>query len=475
MAKVLFLQNVWYDYIGVMMLSAVLKKAGHESIIAIGNDFSDFRELIQKESPDMICFSLMSGLHLWANETTEQIRRLNLRVRPFVIFGGPHPTFFPNILEKSMADAICIGEGDGAIVDFADCISRGEQPRNIENLFIKSDHEIIRNPIRSLVNLDNLPFADRSIYYKMKYFRTNPTKSFMTGRGCPFGCTFCYNKTMRDIYHGKGSFVRHRSPENVLEEIQQVKNEWGMKTVYFFDDTFGLNKKWVLKLMELYKKEVNLPFLCRIRADTADEEIIAAFSEAGCVTVSFAIETANQKIREKILKKHITDEDIFRTAKLLKKYRIKFFTYNMVGIPEQSIEDIHETINLNIKIGTSYPWCSIFNPFPGTELADYCIKHGYIDKEFGPDKLATTFHKSLTIKTEHYNEINNLHKFFQLSVLFPILFPILKRAARLKPNFFYSLIFAATYCINHLRSEKQSLTHMMILAHKNMKIMLGWK
>ncbi len=457
------------------MLSAELRKAGHKCLLSIGNSFSDFHEIIQKEQPDIICFSLMSGLHLWANQITEQIRRSNFRVRPFIVYGGPHPTFFPGILETSMADAICVGEGDGAIVDLADCVSCGEQPKNIGNLYIKSGHEIIKNPVRALANLDELPFPDRSIYYKMKYFRSNPTKSFMTGRGCPFGCTFCYNKTMKDIYRAEGNFVRHRSPGNVIEEIRQVKSDWGMKTVYFFDDTFGLNKGWALELMELYRKEIGLPFLCRIRADTADEEVIETFSRSGCTNVFFAIETANQEIREKILKKRITDDDIFRTARLLKKHRIKFLTYNMVGIPGQSVKDIHETIDLNIKIGTSYPWCSIFNPFPGTELADYCIKQGFIDSEFGPDRLATTYHKSLIISNENSREINNLHKFFQLAVLVPSVFPLLKKAARLKPNIFFTVIFAVTYFVNYIRSEKLTFGHALIKAQKNMMLMLGWR
>lgn len=456
-----------------MALSAMLKRSRHECRVAIGSSIREFKPLLEKWQPDIVGFSLMSGLHLWANGIVEAIRDLHLAKQPFIIYGGPHPTFFPEILERSKADAICIGEGDEAIVDLANAIDHDASKSQILNLHVKEEGRIHRNPVRDLVDLDTLPFPDRSLYYDKSFFRTNPTKPFVTGRGCPYNCSFCYNKSIRDIYHGRGRFVRSLSPARAVQEVLEVKQQWGMRTVYFFDDTFGLNKKWALELMDIYKKEVRLPFICRIRANSADEEMISAFKEAGCVSVFFAVETATDRLREELLRKRITNDDIYRTAALLRKYKIKFLTYNMVGIPEQTIDEAFDTIRMNAEIGTSYPWCSIFNPYPGTELAEYCKRKGYLDENFGPDDLATTYHNSSIVEHGNQDEVANLHKFFQLGVWIPSLLPLIRKLVKWKPNILFSLVFSATYFINVVRSERFGLLHTLRLAWHNMSLFLG--
>lgn len=461
-----------------MVISGCLKQAGHQTLVVVGDGIGDFERIIRQEQPDIIAFSLMSGLHLWANDVTAKIRGLDLGYRPFIIYGGPHPTFFPEIITKADVDAVCIGEGEFPMVDLASAIGRGERPTDIANLHIKDANGVVhRNPVRTLGSLDDQPFPDRDIYYRYDFFRGYPTKSFMTGRGCPYNCTFCYNKTIRDIYDDKGKFVRMRSPEHVIAEILDVKKKYGLRTVYFFDDTFGIQKSWARTFLKMYKEQVGLPFLCRVRANTTNEEFIAALKDAGCVTVSFAIETANEGLREKLLRKKITDKQIYQTAALLRKYGIKFFTYNMVGIPEQSMDDIFDTIRLNIEIGTSYPWCSIFHPYPGTELAQYCIEKGYLPADFDPDHLATSFHSSATISdgTCSATEITNIHKLFQLAIYFPPLLPIVRWMSRRQPNPLFSLIFMGVYFINFVRSEQLDLKSALVLAYRNVGLMLGRK
>jgi len=351
MAKILFLQNFWYESPAIMALSASLKQSGHHASVAIGDTIQDFSEAIIKEAPDIIGFSLVSGYHLWGMKITDQIRAMELPEQPYIIFGGPHPTFFPDVLKAANADAICIGEGDYAIVELATCISQHKSPDFIQNLSVKIDGKIKTNPLRPLAVLDELPVLDRTIYYgHHKFFKKYLTRSFMTGRGCPFRCTFCYNAAIQNLYKGKGSFVRFRTPQNIIKEIAETTKEWGCRTVYFMDDTFALKKQWALELLDLYAKEIKLPFICKMRADTADEEVIAALKNANCRVVQFAIESANEKIRCEILKKQINDEDIYRTAQLLKKYKIKFLTYSMVGLPGESLEDVLDTIRMNAKI-----------------------------------------------------------------------------------------------------------------------------
>jgi radical SAM superfamily enzyme YgiQ (UPF0313 family) len=278
---------------------------------------------------------------------------------------------------------------------------------------------------------------------------------------------------MREIYRGKGHFVRFRSPESVIDEILEVKKDFGLQTVYFFDDTLGLNKKWFFELMDLYRNKLDLPFICRIRADTTDEEMVGALKKAGCVMAAFAVESGNESIRNNLLGKKISDADIILTASRLTRSGIKFLTYNMVGLPGETDDDIFSTIDLNIRIGTSYPWCSIFNPYPGTDLADHCIQERLLPPDFNPDHLSTTYHNSSLINRTDAHQVSNLHKFFQLTVLIPGLKPLVKRLYKYRPNIIFSAVFSLVYFINFVRSERIDYWHAMKLGLRNFRIMIG--
>jgi hypothetical protein len=145
----------------------------------------------------------------------------------------------------------------------------------------------------------------------------------------------------------------------------------------------------------------------------------------------------------------------------------------MVGIPEETVEDIYATIRLNVEIGTSYPWCSIFSPYPGTELADYCIEKGHLAADYSPDDLGTTYHRAVLRNLPDDRLVSNLHKFFALAVRFPFLLPLLRKLAKLPPNVVFTFIFAAVYFVNYVRSERHGVLRTLMLASYNALDILG--
>lgn len=273
MAKILFLQNLWYEYMGVMWISAVLKKHSHSCDVLISDKYKEIRDKIIKLRPDVIGFSCMSGMFNWAKKISQRIKK---EFDVIILIGGPHATYFPAIIEKNKdIDVICRGEGEYAILDLMNAIDGEKDSTKIENLWVRKNRKIYKNELRPLISdLDQLPFPDRTIYFKYKFFRKNPTKNFMTARGCPYNCKFCYNHTLKKIYKGKGTYVRYRSPENIVNEILEIKKKYGIKTVYFYDDTFIMDRKWINELMNMYKERVKLPFIAQIRADFVDEALI---------------------------------------------------------------------------------------------------------------------------------------------------------------------------------------------------------
>src|SRR5207245_532111 len=124
----------------------------------------------------------------------------------------------------------------------------------------------------------------------------------------------------KEMYDGLGKYVRYRSPENVIEEIRQVQSKYGIRTVGFIDDTFTTNRKWLLRFLEIYREEIKLPFTCLVRANELKEHVAEALGKSGCRYVSFGIEVGNENIRNNILARHMTDEQIRNAAMLMHKY-----------------------------------------------------------------------------------------------------------------------------------------------------------
>ncbi len=278
--RVLFvLEQVDYEPHGIMHLSSALKGAGHEVALAV-DGLEDPLEVAKRFQPAIIGYSVITGSHRYYYELN---RRLKEGIEFFSVFGGPHPTFFPEMIEEEGVDGICIGEGEGAMVDLANALEDGDLALDIPNWWFKVDGQVIRNPVRPYVaDLDLLPLPDRDLVYaKDPISRRSKIKHFISGRGCPYDCTYCFNHALFDLYRGKGKRFRQRSVDNVLEEIAQVKENYPLEFVVFFDDTFVLSLEWLREFAEKYPQRIGLPFFCNTRANLVTGEQVHLLKQAG--------------------------------------------------------------------------------------------------------------------------------------------------------------------------------------------------
>lgn len=466
MARVAFVQNIAFEYLGVMYISSMLKKHGHTvEMFIVGKDEDKAIGEIASFKPDLVGFPCTTGVHRWALKFAGKMKE---KASCKVIFGGAHATYFPEVINESAVDIICRSEGEYAVLDIAEKMDRGADLTDTLNCWFKANGKIIKNDQRPLIeNLDELPFPDRDLYISKYPFLKRSQKAFLGGRGCPFDCTFCFNHALIKLYKGKGKVVRYRSVDSLIAEIKEVREKYGLRTVYMQDDTFILNKKWVTEFAEKYKKEVGLPFVCLIRADLADESMIKKLSEAGCKNVFFGVEAGSEDLRNSLLKKKVTDEEIRNVAALLKKYGMKCRTYNMLGLPGETLEDAFKTVSINAEIETDYPWCALFHPFPGTELAEYAKEKGLLDASV--DTANPSFFKDSIIKSEHKRELVNLQKLFFYGVKFPSTMPLIKRLIRLRPNIIFDLAFLASYGWCYLLSENLTLREMVSVGIRNVR------
>lgn len=450
MAKVIFVQDVLFDYHGIEWLSAMLKKASHKvNVFVLDTDRGDVIEFLRRENPDLVAFSVSSTDYRWALKVAERVKK---EIGTPTFFGGPHPTYFPEFISNPWVDMICIGEGEYAIVEVADAIDKGKNITGVRNIWAKKDGKVYKNPLRPLADLDKLPMPDRGLYFKYKFLRDIPTKRFAPTRGCPYNCTYCYNQNYKKLYANNGKYVRYRSIKSVIDEILYVRENSRLKYVSFVADTFTTNKKWLLELLEEYKRVVGLPFYCQARINELDEEIIRKLKEAGCHYLSFGVESGNERVRNLILNKNIKDEDIVRVGRLAKKYGLKILTFNMFGLPTETLEEAFDTVKINAKIRADVISATVLQPQIGTQIYDYIEQNDLFVDGCDKKRIAGHYEES-PVKLGRKREIINLQRLAYIGVRFPGAIPLLRVLIRLPPNILFDMVLKATLFFRYKESR----------------------
>ena len=438
---------------GILLISSVLKQAGHQVSLVVATE-QDPVEAALRLRPDVLGYTVYTGPHTWYLELNQRIRAQLPGV--FSIFGGPHPTFFPEMIERDGVDGLCLGEGEYATLDLMNALRRNGDGVTlpdpaIPNWWFKLNGEIVRNGLRPLLTgeeLDALPFSDRELLYAANdQSRRTKIKPFITGRGCPYDCAFCFNKAYSDLYGGYGRRFRRRSPDNVLRELKEVTSRHDVRFVLFMDDTFILQDRWLTEFMTRYKSEITragqpLPFWCQVRANLVTDEKIALFKEAGCVSVSFGLEAGNDRLRNVVLNRNMSREEILGAAEILRRHGITFMTNNMLGLPTGNLETDYETLELNAQCRPAYANVFLFQPYPKTALGEWAYEHGWMMGSF--DDLSGSVSDDTVIKfgsDAEKRQIENLQKLFALGVEFPWLRPVIRRLIRLPSNQLYWLVY----------------------------------
>lgn len=377
--KILFVvKSKVMENLGVMYLSAVVKNAGHECKIMALEDAMPAYKLWK---PDVLALSIMTG-------DKEKFRKLAEDVRWYggylsgnptaVIVGGPDPTFFPQGYE--WADHVVRGEAEQWFADFL-------------------GHKVDYGDINSI------PHPDRTDFPGMKI------RDFIGSRSCPYSCAHCYNSKWKEMFpeHGK---MRYRDVADVVDEVKSTNPEY----VYWQDSCFGVNMRWMREFSRQYKQKVGVPYQCHLRPEQVNEERILLLADSGCMSIRIALESASKRIRKLINRGTMTDEHVTSAIRLMKKWGIKVMLQNMIGIPSGTIDDDLTTLEFNIKCNPTYSWVSIYQPYPGTVLGDYCVKNGYYTGDYS-DLASNFFDTSFLNFSEGYKEqLECLQKVFALCV-----------------------------------------------------------
>lgn len=389
------------DAFGLRNVHGLLKKNGFKS------DLIFFKELlwkidepseteidllinkIKELNPTIIGLSVRSPFFNIAINLTERLKPLN----KLIIWGNIHPTVKPDECIK-YADIICIGDGELAMLGLMKKLRGKKDISKIKNLWVKENNKIRKNPIDYLnQDLDSVTFYDFSDINKYsindnKLSSSDPKLKYskydvMAGRGCPYACAYCTNSYLHRLCKDKGNFVRWRSVENVIEELVEAKNKLNIKEVYFYDEVFVLDEKWLDKFLKEYKEKINLPFSLCLHPNIVNEEILGKLKSYGLERVGIGIQSGSQRVRYEIFHRYVSDERILEVAEIFKKFKIAP-TYDIIlDNPYETESDMKDSINLLLKIKRPYS-LNIFSlvNFPKTDLTEKMIKDN-IDPDTG--------------------------------------------------------------------------------------------
>ena len=344
-----------------------------------------FQKTIEEFQPDLIGVNVADVTY---NFSKKLLNGINKKYGIPVAVGGPTPTLAPKPFEKDDCfDIICVGEGEEALVELAEHIAGAKDYSRIPNLWVKKDGEIIRNGLRPLKNLDELPFQDWSIFDKAHFYKPycgafRRTGFFELSRGCPFNCTFCCTANSKKMYEGLGRFLRQRSIDKALDEVHAIRDAHNLELVFFIDDNFlGMREERFNYFCEQYKKRINLPYYIQTRAETIREDYIKKLKETNISTIAIGIENGNEEFRKTIMNRSMSNAVIEKAFATVHKYKIRSTANFIIGMPHEEEKTFYDSVRLVQKIKPSSYSVNYFQPYHGTKLREVAVELGLIPKD----------------------------------------------------------------------------------------------
>ncbi len=368
--------GIWQP-LGLMYLAAALRRARHQVSILDGV-FYDPDDLLRKATAkDPRFIGVYANAILW-EKAMGFCRRLKEKMPgAHICVGGPLPSFLKEDCLKQCPeiDSLAFGEGEQTIVELVSRLENGASLKDVRGVIARENRTIIVNEPRPfLQNLDDLPFPARDLIERERYlppiglYSKLPIATMFASRGCSNDCLYCYRLS--------GSVVRWRSAENIVDEMQELVEKYGIREIRFWDDTFTVDRERTLAIAgEIQKRNLKIDWTIATRVDAVDEEMLRNLKKAGCYSILFGVESGVQKNLD-VLRKNFTPAQVEKAVRLTRRAGIRTFLTAIFGIPGENYREALATIRFVKKLK---PYAASFftmTPFPGTDLHANVKKYG---------------------------------------------------------------------------------------------------
>ena len=382
--------------INLTILGAIVESGGHNAYIydfeIEGNSIKKFLDYVGEIQPDIVGFSCTTPQIRFADRLCGEIKSIYPHI--ICIVGGAHISAIPieTINEFNNIDYGFVGEADLSLREFLTSLSCGERSSNIRGVIHKNNGEIYYQPMNERLGPEDINILPaRHLLNIQKYYRLNRFKNvaapgvykkgirstqFFTSRGCIYRCIFCSNISNFGT-NMKSARIVARDISSIEEEILDCKYRYGINHLSVQDELFPASRELLHKFCEITARE-GITFNCNTRADILKEEDYRILRESGCLQVGIGVESGSERIL-RLIGKSVKKEEIGNSFELARKYRIRRVGYFLIGShPDETEEDVFETIRFIKDIKPDLITCTLAVPYPGTRLRKILEEQGLI-------------------------------------------------------------------------------------------------
>jgi radical SAM superfamily enzyme YgiQ (UPF0313 family) len=411
---------IGWENIALQALSAVLKKGGHEVELVYDQALFDDKNYLcikwlarlfdQKDlvlqriielEPDLVGFHVQAVQHQEMRELAASVKKY---CRVPVIFGGIHPHSAPEsvlLKDEAAVDIICQSEGEYPLLELCDSMEKGRVDYTIENLWFRLEGgEIIKNSTRPLIDdLDGLPTIDKELF--APHFPMHYSYLSCPSRGCPYSCNFCSLQFLaKEAKRLGGLRVRERSVDSLLSELKKHVARYNPPYVDFRQPVMSASNKWIVEFFTRYKDEIGLPFRCFTHPRLVTEDGVTAMKKAGCFAIQIGVECWDEEIRNVVLNRTESNDDIKAAAEILERVGQPYAYDYILGIPRLpkkmsdgttrplDAEETYASFERELLDFAAFiaplKYCYRIAPFmlqymPGTDIIDFGVAAGDLD------------------------------------------------------------------------------------------------
>jgi len=364
--------------LGLAYIAAVLERAGHSvsylDYSAERYTVGDTVSVLGRYSEKFDFIGLTATTPTINNALAIASRAKEIFPEAKIIIGGVHASVLPDeVMASPVVDFVAIGEGEETMLELVS----GQEASTILGLCYKEDGRIIKNDLRPLIpDLDSIPLPAYHLLPMDKYhpsvgfYKRLPAMLLMATRGCPGQCTFCHN-----TFRGR---IRKRPAKKVIEEIKILQRDYKIKEIAFYDDTFTLFRDVVKEFCDIVEAEkIDITWSCFTRVDRIDEDLLRSMKRAGCHSILFGVESADEQILQNITK-GISLDRVVAAVKLARRVGLETRASFMIGNQGETEETIKKTIDFAVRLDPDEMQLNITTAYPGTELFSWARERGYL-------------------------------------------------------------------------------------------------
>jgi len=376
--------NIWHGIkaamppLGILTIAAYLEREGITvKVIDVHVEklsADELKQRIKEINPRVVGITVLTATAYASYKIAALAKEISKET--IVVVGGVHVDAMPSeALRSEFIDIVVRGDGE---ITFHE-ICQKQPLETIKGISYRKDGVIKHNPSSEMImDLDSIPFPSYHLVPMDKYYpsigayKSLPAINLLMTRGCPGKCIFC---------NSAETTLRTRSADKVVDEIIRLKKDYGIREVQFYDDTFTIFKKNVMRFCELLiEKKVGITWTAFARADCINEKMAILMKKAGCHQVMFGIESGDEQIRKNI-QKPINEEVTKKAIQICRKVKLEVRGAFILGSPGETIETMQKTLDFSMNLDLDIAIYNISTPYPGTQLFDWAKKNGYLKTE----------------------------------------------------------------------------------------------